>query len=103
MLVYWGSVPTPMNITLGHGDYSDGIIAFHAPEGAICEKDTVDNVCHTFAIGDSIWGVVIGMLYFSTFIEVYLKRTEAIRSFTKFSIFFLRMEIRVSKRGNGSL
>ena len=27
------------------------------------------------------------MLYFSTFIEVYLKRTEAIRSFTKFSIF----------------
>lgn len=43
MLVYWGSVPTPMNITLGHGDYSDGIIAFHAPEGAICEKDTVDN------------------------------------------------------------
>ncbi len=46
MLVYWGSVPTPMNITLGHGDYSDGIIAFHAPEGAICEKDTVDNVKH---------------------------------------------------------
>ena len=72
MLVYWGSVPTPMNITLGHGDYSDGIIAFHAPEGAICEKDTVDNVCHTFAIGDSIWGVVIGF-YDTNASEEYFK------------------------------
>lgn len=72
MLVYWGSVPTPMNITLGHGDYSDGIIAFHAPEGAICEKDTVDNVCHTFAVGDSIWGVVIGF-YDTNASEEYFK------------------------------
>ena len=28
MLVYWGSVPTPMNITLGHGDYSDGTVSY---------------------------------------------------------------------------
>ena len=48
------------------------LLAFHAPEGAICEKDTVDNVCHTFAIGDSIWGVVIGF-YDTNASEEYFK------------------------------
>ena len=39
---------------------------------SICEKDTVDNVCHTFAIGDSIWGVVIGF-YDTNASEEYFK------------------------------
>lgn len=38
ILAYLGNVQTPMNVSLEHGEYSDGTVVFHAPENALCEK-----------------------------------------------------------------
>ena len=73
MLVYLGSALTPKDVSLEYGEYSDGAIAFRAPEGAICEKtDTLDDVYHTFEMGDSIWGTVVGV-YDTNTSEEYFK------------------------------
>lgn len=73
LLAYLGNVQTPMNVSLGHGEYSDGTVVFHAPENALCEKtDTLGSVYHSFAIGDSIWGTVMGV-YDTNTSEEYFK------------------------------
>jgi hypothetical protein len=74
MLAYWGNnVSTSMDISLEYGEYSDGAIVFRAPEGAICQKtDTLDDVYHTFEMGDSIWGTVVGV-YDTNTSEDYFK------------------------------
>ena len=73
LLAYLGNVQTPMNVSLEHGEYSDGTVVFHAPENALCEKtDTLGGVYHSFAIGDSIWGTVMGV-YDTNTSEEYFK------------------------------
>lgn len=73
LLAYLGNVQTPMNVSLEHGEYSDGTAVFHAPENALCEKtDTLGSVYHSFAIGDSIWGTVMGV-YDTNTSEEYFK------------------------------
>lgn len=73
LLAYFGNVQTPMNVSLEHGEYSDGTVVFHAPENALCEKtDTLGSVYHSFAIGDSIWGTVMGV-YDTNTSEEYFK------------------------------
>lgn len=73
LLAYLGNVQTPMNVSLEHGEYSDGTVVFHAPENALCEKtDTLGSVYHFFAIGDSIWGTVMGV-YDTNTSEEYFK------------------------------
>ena len=73
LLAYLGNVQTPINVSLEHGEYSDGTVVFHAPENALCEKtDTLGNVYHSFAIGDSIWGTVMGV-YDTNTSEEYFK------------------------------
>ncbi|MBD3588324.1 DUF2569 family protein [Bacteroides sp. GM023] len=73
LLAYLGNVQTPMNVSLEHGEYSDGTVVFHAPENALCEKtDTLGSVYHSFAIGDSIWGTVMGV-YDTNTSEEYFK------------------------------
>lgn len=73
MLAYLGSVSTPMEVSLEYGEYSDGVIAFRVPEGAICERtDTIDDVHHTFVMGDSIWGTIVGV-YDTNTSEEYFK------------------------------
>lgn len=73
LLAYFGNVQTPMSVSLEHGEYSDGTVVFHAPENALCEKtDTLGSVYHSFAIGDSIWGTVMGV-YDTNTSEEYFK------------------------------
>lgn len=80
LLVYLGSVSTPLDVSLEYGEYSDGTVVFRAPENALCEKtDTLDNVYHTFAIGDSIWGTVIGVYDTNTGEEYFKECVESWR------------------------
>lgn len=73
LLVYLGNNGGTLNIGPGSGEYSDGTIVFHAPENVVCVRvDTLESVFHNVAIGDSIWGAVIG-IYDTNTTEEYFK------------------------------
>lgn len=56
------------------GEYTDGVVAFRAPKGLLCERvDSIsDNIYHSFESGDSIWGTVVGV-YDTNTTEAYFK------------------------------
>lgn len=73
VLVYLGNTAGALNVALEQGEYSDGTIIFRAPKDVVCEKvDTLESVFHNVAIGDSIWGAVIG-IYDTNTTEEYFK------------------------------
>ena len=73
LLAYLGNNAGTLNVNLEQGEYSDGTIVFRAPQNVVCERvDTLESVFHNVAIGDSIWGAVIG-IYDTNTTEEYFK------------------------------
>lgn len=80
IVVYLGYTMSSIDMAVEQGEYSDGTIAFHAPENAVCEKsDTLGSVYHTFAIGDSIWATVVGVYDTNTSEEYFQECVDSWR------------------------
>lgn len=62
-LIYLGTMSGPASLSVTEGEYTDGVIAFHPQSSLTVERmDSSESIHHTFEIGDSIWGVVMGAL-----------------------------------------
>lgn len=74
LLISLGSrVPSIDTSSLSADESTDGKIIFRMPDKLLCEKiDTLDNVYHSFAQGDSIWGTIVGV-YDTNSSEEYFK------------------------------
>ena len=71
---YLGNSTAVVSLSPEKGEYTDGVVAFRAPKGLLCERvDSIsDNIYHSFESGDSIWGTVVGV-YDTNTTEAYFK------------------------------
>ncbi|MGJ1015625.1 hypothetical protein ACR77X_17150 [Bacteroides salyersiae] len=71
---YLGNSTAVMSLSPEKGEYTDGVVAFRAPKGLLCERvDSIsDNIYHSFESGDSIWGTIVG----GYMIRILLKLTS---------------------------